>query len=74
MMLLRDIVELNNPTVGTGLLSYLFCQATDLRINKAIAVLRGLVMHACRSAAISHLARMYEIHGSRLFEDANAGV
>jgi hypothetical protein len=43
-MLLYGIVnELKKSIARTDLLSYFFCQATDLRINKATAVLRGLV-------------------------------
>ena len=36
MLLCGIIDELKKPTVETGLLSFFFCQATDLRINKPL--------------------------------------
>ena len=43
MLLCGIINELNKSMATTNVLSYFFCQATDLRINKATAVLRGLL-------------------------------
>jgi hypothetical protein len=39
---LRPLTKLTDAKACT-LLSFLFCQATDLRINNATAVLRGLI-------------------------------
>jgi hypothetical protein len=76
-MLLCGIVnELNKSTVGAPLLSYFFCQATDSRINKATAVLRGLVymLVGQQPSLISHVWTKYEKAGKALFEDTNAWV
>ncbi|KAH7038980.1 hypothetical protein B0J12DRAFT_731324 [Macrophomina phaseolina] len=42
-MLLCGIIDELEKSNTPGLLAYFFCQATDLRINSATAVLRGLV-------------------------------
>ena len=43
-MLLCGIAdELQNSLAKSALLSYFFCQATDSRINRATAMLRGLI-------------------------------
>jgi hypothetical protein len=76
-MLLCGIVdELNKAMARTALLSYFFCQATDSRINKATAVLRGLVYMLVyqQPSLISHIWTKYEKAGKALFEDANAWV
>ena len=76
-MLLCGIVdELNKSTVGTALLSYFFCQATDSRINKATAVLRGLIymLIGQQPSLVSHVRAKYDQAGKMLFEDANAWV
>jgi hypothetical protein len=76
-MLLCGIVdELNKMTAGTPLLSYFFCQATDSRINKATAVLRGLIymLVSQQPSLISHVRTKYDQAGKMLFEDANAWV
>ena len=76
-MLLCGIVdELNKPTVGSALLSYFFCQATDSQINKATAVLRGLIyMLICQQPSlISHIRAKYNQAGKMIFEDVNAWV
>jgi hypothetical protein len=76
-MLLCGIVdELDQSTVRAPLLSYFFCQATDSRINKAIAVLRGLIyMLVCQQPSlISYVRDKYDQAGKMLFEDTNAWV
>jgi hypothetical protein len=76
-MLLCGIVdELNKSTAGSPLLSYFFCQATDSRINKATAVLRGLIymLVTQQPSLISYIREEYEKAGKMLFEDANALV
>ena len=76
-MLLCGIVnELEKSMAETGLLSYFFCQATDSRINNAMAVLRGLVYLLIDQQPwlISHMRKKYNHAGKALFEDANAWV
>ena len=76
-MLLCGIVdELKKSTARTALLSYFFCQATDSRINKATAVLRGLIymLVGQQPSLISHVQAKYDTAGKTLFEDANAWV
>ncbi|KAF1969949.1 WD40 repeat-like protein [Bimuria novae-zelandiae CBS 107.79] len=58
----------------THQLSYLFCQATDSRINNATAVLRGLLylLVSQQPYLVSHIQKKYDHAGKALFEDANA--
>jgi hypothetical protein len=76
-MLLCGIVnELKTSIAQTDLLSYFFCQATDLRINSATAVLRGLVFLLVdqQPSLISYIRKKHDHAGKSLFEDANAWV
>ncbi|KAH6669998.1 hypothetical protein B0J14DRAFT_486233, partial [Halenospora varia] len=61
---------------ATTLLSYFFCQATDSRINNAVAVLRGLIYLLIdqQPLLILHIRKMYDHAGKALFEGANAWV
>lgn len=73
-MLLCGIVnELQKSTTETHLLSF-YCQATDSRINNAIAVLRGLLYLLIdqQPSLISYVQEQYDYAGKSLFEDANA--
>jgi hypothetical protein len=58
------------------LLSYFFCQATDSRINNAVAVLRGLIYLLIdqQPVLVSHVRKKYDHAGKTLFEDGNAWV
>src|SRR5438874_1223759 len=76
-MLLCGIVnELKKSMAKTDLLSYFFCQATDLRINNATAVLRGLIYLLIdqQPSLVSHIRKKYNHAGKTLFEDANTWV
>ncbi|KAK4220831.1 HET-E heterokaryon incompatibility protein, partial [Podospora fimiseda] len=75
-MLLCGIIDELQKSLGSGLLTFFFCQATDSRINNAIAVLRGLIylLIIQQPALISHVRRHYDTAGKNLFEDANARV
>ena len=70
---LRPLTKLTDAKACT-LLSFLFCQATDLRINNATAVLRGLIYLLVKQqpSLISHIRKNYDDAGKSLFEDANA--
>ncbi|KAH8600212.1 WD40-repeat-containing domain protein [Bisporella sp. PMI_857] len=61
---------------ATTLLSFFFCQATDSRINNAVAVLRGLIYLLVdqQPSLLSHVRKKYDHAGKGLFEDANAWV
>ena len=61
---------------ATTLLSYFFCQATDSRINNAVAVLRGLMYLLIdqQPLLILHVRKKYDHTSKALFEDANAWV
>jgi hypothetical protein len=76
MLLCGIIDELKKSTAETGLLSFFFCQATDSRINNAMAVLRGLIYLLVdqQPSLIQHLRKKYDHAGKALFEDANAWV
>jgi len=76
-MLLCGIAdELQNSLAKSALLSYFFCQATDSRINRATAVLRGLIYLLVdqQPSLVSHVQTSYDKAGKALFEDANAWV
>jgi hypothetical protein len=72
-MLLCGII---NELAKTNLPSYFFCQATDLRINNATAVLRGLLYLLVdqQPSLVSHIQKKYDHAGKALFEDTNAWV
>lgn len=74
MLLCSVVDELKNSTAHRGLLSFFFCQAVDMRLNNATAVLRGLIylLLVQRPSLISHVREKYDHAGKRLFEDANA--
>ena len=76
MLLCGIINELKKSMAKSVLLSYFFCQATDSRINNAMAVLRGLVYLLVdqQPSLISHIRKKYDHVGKTLFEDANAWV
>ncbi|KAH7308785.1 WD40-repeat-containing domain protein [Rhexocercosporidium sp. MPI-PUGE-AT-0058] len=61
---------------ATTLLSFFFCQATDSRINNAVAVLRGLIYLLVdqQPSLLSYMQKKYDHAGKGLFEDANAWV
>ncbi|ORY63362.1 NACHT domain-containing protein [Pseudomassariella vexata] len=58
------------------ILSFFFCQATDVRINNATAVLRGLIYLLVdqQPILISYVQKKYDHAGQQLFEDVNAWV
>ena len=75
-MLLIGIVrefEKTKSTRDSGLLSYFFCQATEPSLNKATAVLRGLIYQLLvqQQSLISHLRERYD-RENKLFESFNA--
>ncbi|KAJ5249441.1 hypothetical protein N7524_011757 [Penicillium chrysogenum] len=74
-MLLCGIIDefTRSPEDNTNI-SFFFCQATDVRINNATAVLRGLIysLVAKQPSLISHVRRRYDQAGKALFEDTNA--
>ncbi|KAF1938750.1 HET-domain-containing protein [Clathrospora elynae] len=76
MLLCGIINELQEAAGNTVTISYFFCQATDSRINSALAALRGLLyMLVIQQPSIaSHVCRKYNHAGKALFEDANAWV
>ena len=76
MLLCGIINELKMSIAKTDLLSYFFCQATDLRINNAAAVLRGLLYLLVdqQPSLISHIRKKHDHAGKALFEDANTWV
>ncbi|KAH8742656.1 hypothetical protein F5883DRAFT_668205 [Diaporthe sp. PMI_573] len=53
--------------------SFFLCQGTDSRLNRAVAVLRGLmyVLLYQQPSLISHIQSEYDHAGRRLFEDMN---
>jgi len=76
-MLLCGIAdELQTSLAKSALLSYFFCQATDSRINRATAVLRGLIYLLVdqQPSLVSHVQTSYDTAGKALFEDANAWI
>ncbi|KAF2818274.1 NACHT-domain-containing protein [Ophiobolus disseminans] len=76
MLLCGIIDELKCAIPRTALLSYFFCQATDLRINNATAVLRGLLymLVSQQPSLVSHVRKRHDHAGKALFEGPNAWV
>jgi hypothetical protein len=76
MLLCGIINELKSAMPKTALLSYLFCQATDSRLNSATAVIRGLLYMLVdqQPSLTSHVRKKHDHAGKSLFEDANAWV
>jgi hypothetical protein len=76
MLLCGIIDELQSSMPRTALLSYFFCQATDLRINNATAVLRGLLymLVSQQPSLVSHVRKRHDHAGKALFEGPNAWV
>ena len=76
MLLCGVINELKKSMATRDLLSYFFCQATDLRINNVTAVLRGLLYLLVNQqpSLISHVRKKYDNAGKKLFEDTNVWV
>ena len=76
MLLCGIINELQSSMLQSSLLSYFFCQATDVRINSATAVLRGLLhmLVSQQPSLASHIRKKYDRGGKAMFEDANAWV
>jgi hypothetical protein len=74
MLLCGIIDELPKMTPKSALISYFFCQATDLHTNSATAVLRGLLylLVSQQPLLISHIRKRYDYAGKTLFEGANA--
>src|SRR5437764_3354403 len=74
MLLCGIINELETNIPKSHLLSYFFCQATDSRINNAVAVSRGLLFLLVEQqpSLVSHIRKRHDYAGEDLFEDANA--
>lgn len=62
MLLCGIINELKSGMPKFHLLSYFFCQATDSRINNAVAVLRGLIFLLVdqQPSLVSHIRKQYD--------------
>ncbi|KAI1676385.1 WD40 repeat [Pyrenophora tritici-repentis] len=76
MLLCGIINELQASMPQSALLSYFFCQATDARINSAMAVLRGLLhmLLTQQPSLASYVRKKYDHAGKAMFEDTNAWV
>ncbi|KAK4210639.1 NACHT domain-containing protein [Rhypophila decipiens] len=76
MLLCGIIDELVKSTPPNTNVSFFFCQATDIRINNATAVLRGLLYLLIKQqpSLISHIRERYDDSGKQCFEGTNAWV
>lgn len=75
MLMIGIIRELSRqPIASARALSFFFCQATDITLNNATAVLRSLLwlLLLQQPFLISHLSQKYKESGANLFEDQNA--
>ncbi|WYZ34284.1 hypothetical protein EsH8_I_000560 [Colletotrichum jinshuiense] len=74
MLLCGIIDELSKLHTDTHLLAYFFCQATDVRLNNAAAVLRGLVYLLLdqKPSLIVRVRKKYDHAGKLLFKDVNS--
>lgn len=73
-MLLCGIIDEIESSATMHCLSYFFCQATEVRLRNATAVLRGLIYMIIiqRPLLISHIREKYDSTGKKLFDDSNA--
>ncbi|GJC88129.1 vegetative incompatibility protein HET-E-1 [Colletotrichum liriopes] len=74
-MLLCGIVDkLEKMSVDTRILAYFFCQATEVRLNNATAVLHGLIYQLLdqEPSLIGRMRKKYDHAGKKLFKDANS--
>jgi archaellum biogenesis ATPase FlaH len=71
-----DELQASSAIAKTNTVSYFFCQATDVRINSATAVLRGLLYMLVKQqpSLASHVRKKYDDTGKNMFEDANAWI
>jgi hypothetical protein len=71
-----DRLEKENTSPEQNQLCYFFCQATDTRINSAIAVLRGLLymLIVQQPSLVRHIYRQHRHAGRNIFEDVNSWV
>jgi hypothetical protein len=70
-----QMTRLMRPTTDVDLLlSYFLCQGTDVKLNNATAVLRGLIylLLIQQESLVSHLQVEYDRVGKSLFEGDNA--
>ncbi|KAJ5456081.1 uncharacterized protein N7458_004345 [Penicillium daleae] len=74
MLLCGTIDELLRSVGDNANISFFFCQAADIRINNATAVLRGLIylLIEKQPSLLSHIRSRYDQAGKALFEDINA--
>ncbi|CAG7956576.1 unnamed protein product [Penicillium salamii] len=73
-MLLCGIIEDLAKSHKNATISFFFCQATDLRINSAKSVLRGLIYLLVEQhrSLLRHVRARYDSARERLFKDVNA--
>jgi hypothetical protein len=74
MLICGIIDELSREKEAHAQLSYFFCQAMDMKLNDATAVLRGLIYLLAdqQPALLRHVRKKYDASGKDLFVDANA--
>ncbi|CAI7617063.1 unnamed protein product [Penicillium pancosmium] len=74
MLLCGVIEELSRMYGDNANISFFFCQATDMRINNATSVLRGLTYLLVKKhpSLLPHVRARYDHAGKTLFEDVNA--
>ncbi|OHW99603.1 NACHT domain-containing protein [Colletotrichum incanum] len=73
-MLLCGIINELEKRPADITLSYFFCQATDVRLNSAAAIIRGLLYLLLdqQPSLIERLRKKYDHTGKQLFEDVNS--
>lgn len=74
MLLCGIIDELTRLHGNTTNVSFFFCQATDVRINSATSILRGLIYLLVQNnpSLLFYVRARYDQAGKALFEDINA--
>nr|XP_036587219.1 beta transducin-like protein HET-E2c [Colletotrichum truncatum]KAF6797950.1 beta transducin-like protein HET-E2c [Colletotrichum truncatum] len=74
MLLCGIIDELQKSIPSATLLSFAFCQATDVRLNSAMAVLRSLLylLLVQNPKIIGNVREQYDHAGQSLFNDVNS--
>jgi hypothetical protein len=74
MLLCGIIKEMARLHESSATISFFFCQATDMRINSATSVLRGLIYVLVKKnrSLLRHVRARYDSAGKHLFEGINS--
>lgn len=73
-MLLCGIIDYLTQTAAETTIAFFFCQGTEVGMNSATAVLRGLIYSLVikKPQLLAYVQKRYDTAGKQLFEDVNS--